>query len=727
MDIDDGSSMPEFIKMLHRQKENLRRAQAKRGEKPEFMAPRALIVAKLRLQSMAQRQNPSNDQCFFKTSFLPAAYPPSTESLDELKKMMIKDLHMELHHEGAFLVARSITPPTRLTGILTAVEDENQDVVTLQLYNQEKETERPVDDIIGEGTVVVLKNPYLKTTSDGSYGLRVDHLSDIIRLERHDERVPSKWRINLYDDSKNALFWKNLGNQFFGNAQYRAAIERYTEALKHGPTEDEERIIKLNRSMAFLKTQQFEAALSDIESAPDGLNLVEKALDRKTQALYGLEKYRECSHVLKEMSQNFAGNTSLHQRLARTIERVKEQERGLYDFARMQREASSQRPPHLDFATYIGPVEIGLSGSKGRGLFTTRAVKAGDLLLCEKAFAHAFVDTEGVHKQDLTVLIDAERDMITVGGQAELIRLVAQKIYHNPSMAAAVTGLHHGSYQPVDVTEVDGIPLVDTFLISRIISLNCFGCPLTTRDLKTRGGNQGGIDEKIHHSCGLWPMASYINHSCDRNATRAFIGDFMIVRATRDLDSGAELKWWYYEPGQDNKKGAHNHWGFQCDCAICTDDQATSPQMLAERKRLQVALKAQGNSVRAGKIESMLAKMKLTYRKPASEVPRLGMYNFQVRLAIRYLDANQPTKAVERGLEALGSLGFIIEGATMSKCGTSNGTILIKQWGVDCDIFKCWRVLSNAYSMLGAFGLASQAENFGKISYKACIGEDASF
>ncbi|KAK7229668.1 hypothetical protein V2G26_001838 [Clonostachys chloroleuca] len=158
MDIDDGSSMPEFIKMLHRQKENLRRAQAKRGEKPEFMAPRALIVAKLRLQSMAQRQNPSNDQCFFKTSFLPAAYPPSTESLDELKKMMIKDLHMEIHHEGAFLVARSITPPTRLTGILTAVEDENQDVVTLQMYNQEKETERPVDDIIGEGTVVVLKN-----------------------------------------------------------------------------------------------------------------------------------------------------------------------------------------------------------------------------------------------------------------------------------------------------------------------------------------------------------------------------------------------------------------------------------------------------------------------------------------------------------------------------------------------------------------------------------------
>ncbi|CAH0004316.1 unnamed protein product [Clonostachys byssicola] len=724
MDIDDGSDMPEFIETLQRQKENLRRAQAQKGKKPEFMIPRFLLVAQFRHQNMAQQQKYSNGQCHFKTSFLPAAYPPSTESLDKLKKVMIKDLCLELHHEGTFLVVRSITPPNRLTGILTAIEDENDHVVTLQLYNQEEETERPADELIGEGTVVMLKNPYLKTTSDGSYGLRVDHLSDIVRLERHDERVPSKWRINLYDDNKNALFWKNLGNEFFGNAQYRAAIERYTEALKYGPTEDEERIIKLNRSMAFLKTQQFEAALSDVESAPNGPNLVEKALDRKAQALYGLGKYRECSLVLKEMSQKFAGNTSVHQRLAHTIDRIKEQERGLYDFAGMQRDASAKRPPHLDFATYVGPVEVRPSGSKGRGLFTTKAVKAGELLLCEKAFAHAFVDTDN-EKQDLTVLIDAERDLITVGGQTELIRLVAQKLYHNPSMAGTITGLHHGSYQAVNVSEVDGIPIVDTFLISRIIGLNCFGCPLSTLDSMTRAGPS--IDEKVHHSCGLWPMASYINHSCDQNIARAFIGDFMVVRATRDIDSGSELKWRYYQTGQDNKKRADKHWGFQCDCVICTDDQATSSKMLAERRRLVKTLLAQGSAVRPGKIESMLAKMKLTYRKPASEVPRMNIYNFQVRLAIRYLENNQPDKAVERGLEALGSLGFVIEGAAMPKPGTSNGTILIKQWGVDCDIFKCWRVLSNAYGMLGAFGLESQAEHFGKISYKACMGEDSSF
>ncbi|VUC29601.1 unnamed protein product [Clonostachys rosea] len=730
MDIDTGSDMPEYFEMLKWQKENLRKGEAKKGKKIEFMAPRAATVAKFMFHHMARQQSPARDRNQISTSFLPIAYPPSTTSLAELKKKMIKDLQMEVHHKDAFLVVRSITPPTRMTGILTVIEDENEHVVTLQLYNQEKETERPVAEILGEGTVVILKNPYLKTMSDGNPGLRVDHLSDVILLANHDERVPSKWRISIPKSIETALFWKNLGNQFFGAAQYRAAIERYTEAFKHSPTKEEERIIRLNRSVAFLKTQQFEDALSDVESAPAGPNLVEKALDRKTQALYGLARYRECSHALKDMCQKFPENATARKRLTHSIERIKEQEHGLYDFARMQREALATHPPHLDFATYVGPVEVRPASSKGRGLFTTKAVKAGDLLLCEKAFAHAFVDTDLMHQQDLTVLIDPERDLITVGGQAELIRLVAQKLYQNPSMATTVTELHHGSYKPVDVSEVDGIPVVDTFLISRIISLNCFGCPLTTYESEVANAGRGSPSmdvEKIHHSCGLWPMASYINHSCDSNANRAFIGDFMIVRATRDLEGGTELKWRYYQPGLDNKKDTRSHWGFQCNCIICADDQATPPQMLAERKRLKTALKEQGSSMRPGKIESMLAKMKLTYRKPPSEIPRLDMCNFQINVAIKYLKNNQPAKAVERGLEALGSLGFVMEGGAMPESGIPSGTILVKQWGQDCESYKYWRVLSNAYGMPGAFGLSSQAENFAKISYKVCIGEDVSF
>lgn len=99
------------------------------------------------------------------------------------------------------------------------------------------------------------------------------------------------------------------------------------------------------------------------------------------------------------------------------------------------------------------------SGSRGRGLFTTEAVKAGDLLLCEKAFAHAFSE-DG--KNDVTLLVNVETDSMTMGAQAELLRLIVQKLYRNPSLASIINDLHHGSYKPVGVSEIDGGPVVDT-------------------------------------------------------------------------------------------------------------------------------------------------------------------------------------------------------------------------------------------------------------------------
>jgi hypothetical protein len=49
----------------------------------------------------------------------------------------------------------------------------------------------------------------------------------------------------------------------------------------------------------------------------------------------------------------------------------------------MHTQAHKLRPPCLNHATYVGPVSIKAAGSRGRGLFTTKEVKAGDLLLVE--------------------------------------------------------------------------------------------------------------------------------------------------------------------------------------------------------------------------------------------------------------------------------------------------------------------------------------------------------
>jgi hypothetical protein len=95
-------------------------------------------------------------------------------------------------------------------------------------------------------------------------------------------------------------------------------------------------------------------------------------------------------------------------------------------------------------------------------LFLTKRVRAGELLLCEKAFSHAYAPENGVGNSNVTLLLNVETEQGFMGGQADLINLITQKLYYNPSLASAFTALHHGAYKPVSTSIVDNVPVVDT-------------------------------------------------------------------------------------------------------------------------------------------------------------------------------------------------------------------------------------------------------------------------
>lgn len=187
----------------------------------------------------------------------------------------------------------------------------------------------------------------------------------------------------------------------------------------------------------------------------------EKALFRKSQALYYLQRVRDSCEVHKLLSKKYPNNTAAKKEFDRATARLVEWQSGEYPFRRLQQEAVKRRPPRLDRATYVGPVFVRPTESHGRGLFTTEAVRAGDLLFCEKAFAHAFHDEDG-DLSNISLLMNTETETMTMGSQAELIALIAQKLYKNPSLMSTFTDLYHGSYTSVDVSKVDGIPVVDT-------------------------------------------------------------------------------------------------------------------------------------------------------------------------------------------------------------------------------------------------------------------------
>jgi hypothetical protein len=186
----------------------------------------------------------------------------------------------------------------------------------------------------------------------------------------------------------------------------------------------------------------------------------EKGLFREASALYELGIFDRCQEKLHRLLGSYPNNKNAALVLKRVEARLLEQQSGKYDFRQLYKQAK-QRPPLMDCATYSSAVEVRESPGRGRGLFTTRKVRAGELLLCEKAFAYSFeaADTEADHSQTLRSFGVQELD---VDCTARLVAQITQKLYHDPQSSAAFADLYHGDFRTAPVSEVDGLPVVDS-------------------------------------------------------------------------------------------------------------------------------------------------------------------------------------------------------------------------------------------------------------------------
>jgi len=230
MDTYDVSTSDQYLQLLVRQKGVLKAARARQGERPKDRRSRGELVSNFMIQHTIQQMKQfktRGDTTEIHSSFIPPPYPPSIAPFEELKQTFIKDLQLETHHRGNYLLVRSTTPPNRMTAIMAIVEDERGDAVMLQLYQQDDKNDRPATSVIKQNDVFLVKEPYFKVMADGEYGLRIDHLSDIVCIEAVDERLPKQWGPQVFDVSKTADDWKLEGNDAMGRHQYWLAIERY--------------------------------------------------------------------------------------------------------------------------------------------------------------------------------------------------------------------------------------------------------------------------------------------------------------------------------------------------------------------------------------------------------------------------------------------------------------------------------------------------------------------
>lgn len=225
--MDADTDLREFFDMIERQKQVLLDAQSRKGGRPRDRKSRDEMYFGFMMSyitSSTKRQGPNEHT--LRSTFIPTAYLPCTSPVSSLKGIMIKDLRLETHHRGKLLLLRAITPPHRWTGIMCLVEDENGEVATLQLYQQDDEPVRKAAQILDVGTILLVKEPYFKIMASGEYGLRVDHLSDVVHVDEDASIVPQTWRRRSSTKAISADSLRLEGNAAVGHGDCWLAIKK---------------------------------------------------------------------------------------------------------------------------------------------------------------------------------------------------------------------------------------------------------------------------------------------------------------------------------------------------------------------------------------------------------------------------------------------------------------------------------------------------------------------
>ncbi|TDZ68121.1 SET and MYND domain-containing protein 4 [Colletotrichum trifolii] len=725
MDVKDVSDVKEFDSYLQRLKEAAERAGSRKGEIPSDHPSAGTLISEFmmaRFSSLGRCSGGGDGQTILTTTQVPPPYPPCVRPTASLRPLPISKMKLEEHNRGKQVVIRTMTPTDRINGILAVAEDEAGTAVLLQLYNQPEEIH--ADELLPQNSICMIKEPFLKVTTSGGYSLRVDHVDDILHLSGNDERIPQRWR-SLKPVGGNSEEARMQGNAAVKQLNWGRAERLYSDALSFAETVEQKKAALLNRSLANLRLQRPEKALADALRARHGGEATEKGLFREAKACYGLEQFSLCLEKLQQVVDLNPNNQDAKTEIKRVTRRIREQMAGQYMWKQMHEQAS-MTPPLIDCATFSAPVEVRPSLGRGNGLFTTKAVKAGDLLFCEKAFAYSYAaEDDAVSRRNIKMLMNLGTKRMTVGGQASLIAMIVQKLHHNPQLASRFTELHHGEYHSAEPSSSEE-PSTDSFLVERIVSLNCFGAPRST--LKTMERLHGEKDMK-HTTCGVWTIASHVNHSCAGNCRRSFIGDMMVVRAAQDVDAGTELLFCYQQPNpgddyQATQKRLKN-WGFTCRCELCEDKKSTSSQTLHRRRALlgdlHQAMKSCETAAQQSQAEKLLRQLETCYPERKGAL-RLELWDSYLGLAQKRLERGKAAEALELKVKSLEALGFFLVASPPRKA-RGKPQLEIQKWGQVNDLVPtAFLGMAHAYKVL-APELCEVAKSYARTAYAVCIGE----
>ncbi|KAF2260319.1 hypothetical protein CC78DRAFT_584993 [Lojkania enalia] len=459
-------------------------------------------------------------------------YFPCIVPLLSLEPMNLYDLRMETHHRGRRLTVRGASPVVALTATSwTTIRDE-----------------------LGDG-IERLEEPYFTLTEQGEATLRIDHPSDLILVKdpvitRDITSANNEGSGYLKDTEaavKKVTEYKDKGNIALKHNELLLAHTKYMEGLVF--------MREVKVSEEFPRRSRFIAdAIAALIAKEDkrSKELDGQALFRASCAAYNLGEYQESKAFAREQLKLTPLDKDARANLRRIENRLHEQGHGTYDINAI-RPSSPQLYSRVDAATFVRNTNVGDGPGRGRGLFATCNIKPGQIVMCEKAFCVVW----GQESEALTAITYDLRDDRIRLSPIGLTKSIDQMLLRNPPLIERVMNLY-GDYQG-NIESMLGTehgPVVDVFRVHDIVSRDTFGL-----------NNQ---------------------HNEGSAANKEYVGDFMVVRATRPISAGEEIYISYDQSRDYNVRSMAlmTTWGFDCHCPLCAAEKLDDVAMRKKRRDL---------------------------------------------------------------------------------------------------------------------------------------------
>ncbi|KAJ3673810.1 hypothetical protein LUZ60_005802 [Juncus effusus] len=319
-----------------------------------------------------------------------------------------------------------------------------------------------------------------------------------------------------------------------------------------------------NRAEAWFKLKNPVSALKDCDLALSLDPAHVKTLISKGKILLELAHYSQASDCFRKVK--LLSNGSQNEIIRGLLEKCQKlgtvSRTGLIDLSEWILSGFVSKFP--DLAEFVGPIELKQTGQTGRGLFLTKNVEAGSVLMVTKAVAigRAILPNENgqmVMWKDFVdkFLSKAEKCKKTLNLINQLSNGDLNTELSVPNMNLFRSELERERETDYEKEELD----LDHAL--KVLDVNC----LTEESFSARvlGKNLG------YKGVGLWGLPSFINHSCNPNVRRLHVGDWVILHASRDIKSQEEINFAYFDvlrPVRE-RKDLVKRWGFECKCDRC--------------------------------------------------------------------------------------------------------------------------------------------------------------